>query len=431
MMPAAMTAATASPALRTSSKLAMMQRASCGLGTSFTVTSIATASMPSLPITTRQQVEAGRVERLAAELDRLALDGEAAHLQHVVQRQAVLQAVHAARVLGDVAADRAGDLAATDRARSTGRSGAAASLIARLRTPHCTRAVRAQRDRSARMRLNLARRQRHAEPRAASRRRTGPVPAPRATTGTPSAWQARSTACDLRLGLGQRDDERLLAVGGEAVAFVGRGVFALPQQRVRRQQRRAARRRPRAWRSARARSSGSSRCVHGDESTLAGRARPARMKKISAPLMTTAQAHGSCAASPRRPRIPSDPSCRCASRGNARAGSARCAPTRAPARRCPATGAPSFRRTSAMPRPCAAASHMRPMSLNDEPSAGSPRIDAVREEPRAPRLERALDQLGAQQVLDRVERARARACSAGEASGVTSSVITQTCSTSA
>ena len=51
MMPAAMTCATASPALRTSSKLAMMQRASCGLGISLTVTSVITASMPSLPTT--------------------------------------------------------------------------------------------------------------------------------------------------------------------------------------------------------------------------------------------------------------------------------------------------------------------------------------------------------------------------------------------
>ena len=59
-----------------------------------------------------EQVEAGRVERVAAELDRLAGGGEAAHLEDVVQRQAVLQAMHAARVLGDVAADRAGDLAA-------------------------------------------------------------------------------------------------------------------------------------------------------------------------------------------------------------------------------------------------------------------------------------------------------------------------------
>ena len=46
---AAITAATASPALRMSSKLAMIQRASCGLGTSLTVTSVMTESMPSLP----------------------------------------------------------------------------------------------------------------------------------------------------------------------------------------------------------------------------------------------------------------------------------------------------------------------------------------------------------------------------------------------
>ena len=52
MMPAAITAATASPALRTSSKLAMMQRANWGLGTSLTVTSVVTASMPSLPTST-------------------------------------------------------------------------------------------------------------------------------------------------------------------------------------------------------------------------------------------------------------------------------------------------------------------------------------------------------------------------------------------
>ena len=51
-MPAAMMLATASPAWRTSSKLAMMQRASCGIGSSLTVTSVMTASMPSLPTTT-------------------------------------------------------------------------------------------------------------------------------------------------------------------------------------------------------------------------------------------------------------------------------------------------------------------------------------------------------------------------------------------
>ena len=61
--------------------------------------------------------------------------------EDVVHRQAVLEAMHAAGVFADVAADGAGDLR-----RRIGRvveaEGAAASEIARLRTPGCTRAVR-------------------------------------------------------------------------------------------------------------------------------------------------------------------------------------------------------------------------------------------------------------------------------------------------
>jgi hypothetical protein len=38
---------------------------------------------------------------------------------------------------------------------------------------------------------------------------------------------------DLLLGLGQHDDERLLAVGGEPVALVRNRVLAAPQQRMR------------------------------------------------------------------------------------------------------------------------------------------------------------------------------------------------------
>jgi len=50
MMPSAMIAATASPAARTESKAARMQRAVCGRGSSFTVISVTTASIPSEPI---------------------------------------------------------------------------------------------------------------------------------------------------------------------------------------------------------------------------------------------------------------------------------------------------------------------------------------------------------------------------------------------
>ena len=50
MMPAAMMLATALPAFTTSSNEAITTRATSGLGTSLTVTSVATASMPSEPI---------------------------------------------------------------------------------------------------------------------------------------------------------------------------------------------------------------------------------------------------------------------------------------------------------------------------------------------------------------------------------------------
>jgi hypothetical protein len=43
---------------------------------------------------------------------------------------------------------------------------------------------------------------------------------------------------DLRFGLGQRNDQRMRAVGGEAVALVRRDVFGLPEQAARGQQRR-------------------------------------------------------------------------------------------------------------------------------------------------------------------------------------------------
>ena len=40
-------------------------------------------------------------------------------------------------------------------------------------------------------------------------------------------------AGDLRLGLGQRHGQRALAVGGQAVAFIGARLLVLPEQRVR------------------------------------------------------------------------------------------------------------------------------------------------------------------------------------------------------
>ena len=63
-----------------------------------------------------------------------------------------------------------------------------------------------------------------------------PVPAPRGTTGTFSARAGLEHALHLLLGLGQRDHHRQLAIGGEAVALVGPGVFLLVQDRALRQE---------------------------------------------------------------------------------------------------------------------------------------------------------------------------------------------------
>jgi len=58
----------------------------------------------------REQIVARRVERLAAERNDLAVRGQDLEADDVVDRETVFQAVHAAGVLGDVAADGAGDL---------------------------------------------------------------------------------------------------------------------------------------------------------------------------------------------------------------------------------------------------------------------------------------------------------------------------------
>jgi hypothetical protein len=192
--------------------------------------------MPSLPTSTGSRSRPGAVQRLAAELHRLALDREAAHAQHVVQRQAVLQAVHAAGVLGHVAADGAGDLAAG--------VGRVVQAERRRRFADGQVAHAALHGGRARWRstlddlVELGQAQRHAQ-RVRQAPPDRPVPAPRATTGTASGGRPQHGG-HLGFGLGQRHGQRLLAVGGQAVAFVGHRVLAVPQQRVGRQHGRAS-----------------------------------------------------------------------------------------------------------------------------------------------------------------------------------------------
>ncbi len=57
------------------------------------------------------QVVTPGVEMLAAEADDLAVDHHDLEAEEVVGGEAVFEAVHAARILRDIAADRAGDLA--------------------------------------------------------------------------------------------------------------------------------------------------------------------------------------------------------------------------------------------------------------------------------------------------------------------------------
>ena len=69
------------------------------------------ASVPSAPTRTLEQIEARRIERAAADVDQLTVREHGVDAEDVMHREAVFEAVRAAGVLGDVAADRADHLA--------------------------------------------------------------------------------------------------------------------------------------------------------------------------------------------------------------------------------------------------------------------------------------------------------------------------------
>ncbi|MGY3288529.1 hypothetical protein ACVWWP_001596 [Bradyrhizobium sp. LM3.6] len=75
-----------------------------------TVISVMTPSSPSEPGDDAHQVIAGVLRRLAADAQDLAAHQHDLAAEHVVGGHAVFQAVHAAGILRDIAADRAGDL---------------------------------------------------------------------------------------------------------------------------------------------------------------------------------------------------------------------------------------------------------------------------------------------------------------------------------
>ena len=176
-----------------------------------------------------EQVVARRVQRVAAELDFIALDGEAAHLEHVMNCQPVFEAVHAARVFSHVAAYGAGDLARrvwrVVQAQRRGRFRNSQVAHAALHHGCAAGGIHFQNL------VELGQRERHAQlVRHGAARQAGA----RAARHHRHAQRVAGFehALHLRIGLWQHHHQRPLAVSRQAVAFVGCGVFRRPQQGV-------------------------------------------------------------------------------------------------------------------------------------------------------------------------------------------------------
>jgi hypothetical protein len=171
---------------------------------------------------------------MRAELDHLALDRHAAHAQHVVHGEPVLQAMHAAGVLGHIAADGAGDLARRIGrvVQAEGRGGLADREVAHARLHDRRARVRIELDDA----VELRQRQQHAG--LVRQRAAGKPGAGAARHHRRAELVARAQHLHhLRFGLRQRHHHRHLSVQRQAVALVGAGVLLAKQQRVRGQQR--------------------------------------------------------------------------------------------------------------------------------------------------------------------------------------------------
>ncbi len=178
------------------------------------------------------QVVAGRIKRVATKLDGLAFHGEAAHLEHVVERQTVFQAVHAARVLGHVAANRAGNLAAGVRRviQPIGRGRFTDSQVAHAALHHRRAAALVYLQDF----VELGQRERN--PHGVGHGTTRQAGARAARHHRHIQAMTHPQHCShLLFSFRQGHQQRALAVGGQAVAFVGRGVFRLVEQRMLRQ----------------------------------------------------------------------------------------------------------------------------------------------------------------------------------------------------
>ncbi len=165
-----------------------------------------------------EEIIAGGVELLAAQPDDLAVHQHHLDAEHVVGGEPVFQAMHAARVLGDIAADRAGDLA-----RRIGRV-VEAGMLNRVSDAEIGDA---RLDDGAAIgeidvedAVELAETEEHAvgeRQGAAGQRGAGAARHDLDAFLLAIAQDARN----LIGGLGEDDDHRRLAIGGQAVAFIG------------------------------------------------------------------------------------------------------------------------------------------------------------------------------------------------------------------
>ena len=166
-----------------------------------------------------QEVVAGRVERIAAEFDDVTLDRHRADLADVVHGQSVFQAMDAAGIFRDVAADRAGDLRRRIRCveQSVRRRGLGYREVTDAGLDDRRARKRIDRDDAA----QLGERQRRRRRRRAARRRTGWCPrrAPRQEHARMAKSKDRN---DLRLVVGQQHGAPV-AAGRASVRRIRRG----------------------------------------------------------------------------------------------------------------------------------------------------------------------------------------------------------------
>ncbi len=228
MMPAAITLPTAAPAFAMSSNAASATCASAGFGQQLDRDLRDHREQAFAARDEGQQIVARRIERVGAEFDDVAGDEHRAHLAHVVHGESVFQAMHAAGVLRDVAADRARDLRRRiGRIKQPVRGGRLRDReVAHARLDDGRSRERIDRDDATKLRE----RQHdaiHGRQCAAGQARS------RATRDHRHARRVtkRKDRDDLRLVLGQHDRARLLAIQREAVALVRARVLGRRQQR--------------------------------------------------------------------------------------------------------------------------------------------------------------------------------------------------------